>query len=114
MFPGFRQVEMVKWSDQPLPASLLKLESGERAASHGRLESGEMNRQALDCFLSIQRYMGDQPMARDMAEVDCVYTILMVRAPARFPSGMYVWSDLDTPELSKVKLAGACDIDLNR
>ena len=68
----------MKWSDQPLPASLLKLESGP-ASSHGRLEAGEMNRQALDCFLSIQRYMGDQPMAKDMAEVDCVYTILMVR-----------------------------------
>ncbi|XP_043211488.1 unconventional myosin-XV-like [Amphibalanus amphitrite] len=71
------QVEMVKWSDQPLQASLLKLESAERAGSHGKAESGELNRQALDCFLSIQRYMGDQPMAKDMAEVDCVYTILM-------------------------------------
>ena len=75
---------MVKWSNQPLQASLLKLESGERAASsHGKLESGEMNRQALDCFLSIQRYMGDQPMAKDMAEVDCVYTILMVSGRTR-------------------------------
>jgi len=65
------QVEMVKWTNQPLQMSLLKL------------ESGEMNKQALECFLAIQRYMGDQPMGKGMAEVDCVYTILM--ACHRFP-----------------------------
>ncbi|XP_037094410.1 unconventional myosin-XV-like isoform X2 [Pollicipes pollicipes] len=65
------QVEMVKWTNQPLQASLLKL------------ESGEMNKLALECFLSIQRYMGDQAMGKNMAEVDCVYTILM--ACHRFP-----------------------------
>ena len=79
---------MVKWSNQPLQASLLKLESGERAA--GKPESGELNRQALDCFLSIQRYMGDQPMAKDMAEVDCVYTILMVSRQPHRPANPWV------------------------
>ena len=95
---------MVKWSNQPLQASLLKLESGDRASSHMKLESGEMNKQALDCFLSIQRYMGDQPMAKDMSEVDCVYTILMVSAGSwvRFPAWAGVCGDVESGFLGEV------------
>lgn len=61
------QVDLVKFSKSPIQASLLKL------------DSPDLNKLALECFLSIMKYMGDYPMAKGQTEVDCVYTILMVR-----------------------------------
>lgn len=60
------QVDMVKFTKSPIEASLL------------RLESGELNKLALECFVAIMRYMGDYPMVKGQSEVDCVYSILMV------------------------------------
>lgn len=62
------QVDMVKFTKSPIQASLLQL------------ESNELNKLALEGFLSIMKYMGDYPMAKGQSEVDCVYTILMVIA----------------------------------
>lgn len=67
------QVDLVKFTKSPIQASLLQL------------DSGELNKLALECFLSIMKYMGDYPMAKGQTEVDCVYTILMVRS---FPLGV--------------------------
>lgn len=61
------QVDLVKFTKSPIQASLLQL------------ESNELNKLALECFLSIMKYMGDYPMAKGQSEVDSVYTILMVR-----------------------------------
>lgn len=60
------QVDLVKFTKSPIQASLLQL------------ESNELNKLALECFLSIMKYMGDYPMAKGQSEVDSVYTILMV------------------------------------
>ena len=60
------QVDLVKFTKSPIQASLLQL------------DSNELNKLALECFLSIMKYMGDYPMAKGQSEVDCVYTILMV------------------------------------
>ncbi|XP_022668747.1 unconventional myosin-XV-like isoform X2 [Varroa destructor] len=56
--------ELVKFSKSPLHKSLLPL------------ESTELNKVAVDCFIQIMRYMGDYPMAKGLLEVDCVYSIL--------------------------------------
>ena len=61
------QVDLVKFTKSPIQASLLQL------------DSNDLNKLALECFLSIMKYMGDYPMAKGQSEVDCVYTILMVR-----------------------------------
>ena len=61
------QVDMVKFTKSPIEASLL------------RLESADLNKQAVECFVAIMRYMGDYPLAKGQSEVDCVYTILVVR-----------------------------------
>ena len=61
------QVDLVKFTKSPIQASLLQL------------ESNDLNKLALECFLSIMKYMGDYPMAKGQSEVDSVYTILMVR-----------------------------------
>ncbi|XP_050694860.1 unconventional myosin-XV-like isoform X6 [Eriocheir sinensis] len=58
------QVEMVKFSQSPLSASLLPLEA-------------EQSQVAVESFLAVMRYMGDYPMAPQQTEVHCVYTILM-------------------------------------
>ena len=60
------QVDLVKFTKSPIQASLLQL------------ETNELNKLALEGFLSIMKYMGDYPMAKGQSEVDCVYTILMV------------------------------------
>jgi len=60
------QVDLVKFTKSPIQASLLQL------------DSNDLNKLALECFLSIMRYMGDYPMAKGQSEVDNVYTILMV------------------------------------
>lgn len=62
------QVDLVKFSPSPIEQSLL------------RLESTELNDLAIECFVSVMRYMGDLPMTPDVTEVKCVYTILMVSA----------------------------------
>lgn len=57
--------QLVKFSKSPIKASLLNL------------ESPEMNKLAIDSFLSVMRYMGDYPMSKNQSEVDCVYSILV-------------------------------------
>ncbi|XP_070579495.1 unconventional myosin-XV-like isoform X12 [Ptychodera flava] len=54
---------MVKYNKSPIPASLL------------RLESGHLNKMALECFIAVMRLMGDYPM-KGKTELDCVYYIL--------------------------------------
>ncbi|KAJ8681735.1 hypothetical protein QAD02_017527 [Eretmocerus hayati] len=58
------QVDLVKYSAQPIEQSLLRLDN-------------ELSAIAVECFLCLMRYMGDQPLPADMSEVKCVYTILM-------------------------------------
>ncbi|KAK0170257.1 hypothetical protein PV328_010838 [Microctonus aethiopoides] len=58
------QVDLVKFSTVPIEQSLLRLDS-------------ELSTLAVECFLCLMRYMGDQPLPPDMSEVKCVYTILM-------------------------------------
>lgn len=70
------QVDLVKFTKSPIQASLLQL------------DSNELNKIALECFLSIMKYMGDYPMAKGQCEVDCVYTILMVRKVLNFKKYM--------------------------
>jgi myosin-15 len=66
---------MVKFTRSPIQNSLLKL------------ESSELNRLAVECFLAVMRYMGDYPMASpgskdpQQTEVDCVYALLRVSHP---------------------------------
>ena len=67
------QVDLVKYSTVPIEQSLLRLEN-------------ELSALAVECFLCLMRYMGDQPLPPDMSEVKCVYTILMVREPFLSPS----------------------------
>ncbi|XP_016845570.1 unconventional myosin-XV isoform X2 [Nasonia vitripennis] len=58
------QVDLVKYSPVPIEQSLLRLDN-------------ELSALAVECFLCLMRYMGDQPLPPDMSEVKCVYTILM-------------------------------------
>ncbi|KAF2354698.1 SH3 domain [Trinorchestia longiramus] len=58
------QVEMVKFSQSPLTASLLPLEQ-------------DISHAAVEVFLCVMRYMGDYPMDAGQTEVHCIYTILM-------------------------------------
>lgn len=60
------QVDLVKFTPVPIEQSLLRLDN-------------ELSALAVECFLCLMRYMGDQPLPPDMSEVKCVYTILMVR-----------------------------------
>ena len=60
------QVDLVKFTKSPIQASLLQL------------ETNELNKLALEGFLSIMKYMGDYPMKKEQSEVDCVCSILMV------------------------------------
>ena len=60
------QVDLVKYSALPIEQSLLRLDN-------------ELSALAVECFLCLMRYMGDQPLPPDISEVKCVYTILMVR-----------------------------------
>lgn len=59
------QVDLVKFSTVPIDQSLLRID-------------GELSSLAVECFLCLMRYMGDQPLPPEMSEVKCVYTILMV------------------------------------
>ncbi|KAK1130085.1 hypothetical protein K0M31_019769 [Melipona bicolor] len=58
------QVDLVKYSPVPIEQSLLRLD-------------GDLSTLAVECFLCLMRYMGDQPLPPDTSEVKCVYTILM-------------------------------------
>ncbi|CAK9816980.1 Unconventional myosin-XV [Anthophora quadrimaculata] len=58
------QVDLVKYSAVPIEQSLLRLD-------------GDLSALAVECFLCLMRYMGDQPLPPDTSEVKCVYTILM-------------------------------------
>ncbi|KAG7210139.1 hypothetical protein KM043_011700 [Ampulex compressa] len=58
------QVDLVKYSAMPIEQSLLKLDA-------------DLSSLAVECFLCLMRYMGDQPLPPDTSEVKCVYTILM-------------------------------------
>lgn len=59
------QVDLVKYSPVPIEQSLLRLDA-------------DLSGLAVECFLCLMRYMGDQPLPPDTSEVKCVYTILMV------------------------------------
>lgn len=59
------QVDLVKYSPVPIEQSLLRLDA-------------ELSALAVECFICLMRYMGDQPLPADTSEVKCVYTILMV------------------------------------
>lgn len=61
------QVDLVKYSSVPIEQSLLRLEP-------------ELSTLAVECFICLMKYMGDQPLPPDTSEVKCVYTILMVSA----------------------------------
>nr|XP_006818152.1 PREDICTED: unconventional myosin-XV-like [Saccoglossus kowalevskii] len=54
---------MVKYTKSPIPASLLKL------------EGGQLNKLALECFIALMKLMGDYPM-KGKTELECVYYIL--------------------------------------
>ncbi|XP_076390888.1 unconventional myosin 10A isoform X2 [Megachile rotundata] len=58
------QVDLVKYSAMPIEQSLLRLDA-------------DLSALAVECFLCLMRYMGDQPLPPDTSEVKCVYTILM-------------------------------------
>ncbi|XP_039312298.1 unconventional myosin-XV [Solenopsis invicta] len=58
------QVDLVKYSTVPIEQSLLRLD-------------GDLSLLAVECFLCLMRYMGDQPLPPETSEVKCVYTILM-------------------------------------
>ncbi|XP_076234476.1 unconventional myosin 10A [Calliopsis andreniformis] len=58
------QVDLVKYSPMPIEQSLLRLDP-------------ELSALAVECFLCLMRYMGDQVLPPDTSEVKCVYTILM-------------------------------------
>ncbi|XP_026670463.1 unconventional myosin-XV [Ceratina calcarata] len=58
------QVDLVKYSPVPIEQSLLRLDA-------------DLSTLAVECFLCLMRYMGDQPLPPDTSEVKCVYTILM-------------------------------------
>ncbi|XP_018402219.1 PREDICTED: unconventional myosin-XV [Cyphomyrmex costatus] len=58
------QVDLVKYSTIPIEQSLLKLDA-------------DLSVLAVECFLCLMRYMGDQPLPPETSEVKCVYTILM-------------------------------------
>lgn len=59
------QVDLVKYSTVPVEQSLLRLDA-------------DLSVLAVECFLCLMRYMGDQPLPPETSEVKCVYTILMV------------------------------------
>ncbi|EGI59287.1 Myosin-XV, partial [Acromyrmex echinatior] len=58
------QVDLVKYSTVPIEQSLLRLDA-------------DLSVLAVECFLCLMRYMGDQPLPPETSEVKCVYTILM-------------------------------------
>ncbi|KAF6029804.1 Myo15 [Bugula neritina] len=58
------QADMIKWTKTPIPASLLKL------------PTDQMNKIAVDCFYSIQKFMGDQPLHPSETDIDCAFKIL--------------------------------------
>ncbi|XP_012058460.1 PREDICTED: unconventional myosin-XV [Atta cephalotes] len=58
------QVDLVKYSTIPIEQSLLRLDA-------------DLSVLAVECFLCLMRYMGDQPLPPETSEVKCVYTILM-------------------------------------
>ncbi|CAH1793641.1 unnamed protein product [Owenia fusiformis] len=58
------QAELVKWTKSPIQISLLK---------HS---NSKLNKMALECFISIMRYMGDYPLAKNQKLVDCVHAVL--------------------------------------
>lgn len=60
------QLDLVRWQGNPLKTPLLRLPS-------------DLAMLALECFECILRYCGDLPSDPDLTEVQCVYTILMVR-----------------------------------
>ncbi|XP_066584309.1 unconventional myosin-XV [Prorops nasuta] len=57
------QVDLVKYSTVPIEQSLLRLDA-------------DLSALAVQCFLCLMGYMGDQPLPADMNEVNCVYAIL--------------------------------------
>ncbi|XP_018313716.1 unconventional myosin-XV isoform X1 [Mycetomoellerius zeteki] len=58
------QVDLVKYSTVPIEQSLLRLDA-------------DLSILAVECFLCLMRYMGDQPLPPETSEVKCVYTVLM-------------------------------------
>lgn len=58
----------------PIVASLLKL------------PSEQMNKIAVDCFFSIQQFMGDQSLQTGQTDIDCAFQILKVTQKGRYPA----------------------------
>ncbi|VDD88675.1 unnamed protein product [Enterobius vermicularis] len=58
--------EKVKYTNRPISHSLLKL------------EGNEMDKLAVDSFLCIMRYMGDENLKRGQTLTDCVYELLAI------------------------------------
>ncbi|XP_041362375.1 unconventional myosin-XV-like isoform X3 [Gigantopelta aegis] len=65
------QADLIKWTRSPIQASLLKL------------PTTELNKLALECFVSIMMFMGDYPMRHKQTDYDCVMKIL--RACHKYP-----------------------------
>jgi len=42
-----------------------------------------MNKIAVDCFYSIQKFMGDQPLHPSETDIDCAFKILKVAFQAK-------------------------------
>ncbi|ELU02236.1 hypothetical protein CAPTEDRAFT_227847 [Capitella teleta] len=61
-----QQVDMIKWTQSPIQASLLKF------------ESTKMNKLSLECFIAIMQYMGDYPLSKGQRPMDCAYSLMMV------------------------------------
>ncbi|OQV25063.1 Unconventional myosin-XV [Hypsibius exemplaris] len=60
------QAEMVKFSRSPIQHSLLKF------------DNADLDKVAVEAFLSLMRFMTDYPMSKNQNEVESVYMVLMV------------------------------------
>jgi len=58
------QADMIKWTKTAIPVSLLKL------------PTEQMNQTAVECFFSVQQFMGDQLLDQGQTDIDCAFTIL--------------------------------------
>lgn len=74
------QVDLVKYSTVPVEQSLLRLDA-------------DLSVLAVECFLCLMRYMGDQPLPPETSEVKCVYTILMVSLYHQRNQNFFFFSD---------------------
>lgn len=57
-------IEMVKYTEKPINRSLIRLESADKAA--------------VEAFLCLRRYMGDEGLKKGQTYTDCVYQLLSI------------------------------------